>query len=361
MTTAAPTQEMTINEENLNALVGGVLQDLGGAFSVPLVQIGESLGLYEALNEGGPMTSEELADKTGLTERYLREWLSAQAASNYISYDPMIGKFSMTAEQAFVFANPGSPFYLAPAFGSAAAFAQNMPQVKEAFRTGEGVAWGDQSQCLSCAVARFFRPGYENHLVQAWLPSLEGIVGKLEQGGKVADVGCGHGISTMIMAQAFPNSAVHGFDFHEKSIEDARKHTMEHEVPNLDFHIQEAKELPGTYDLITMFDCLHDMDDPVGAMKTIRGALNPGGAVMIVEPMAGDSLEDNLNPVGRMYYSASTMVCVPTSLAQETGTALGAQAGEKRLHDLIVNEAGFSSCRRATETPFNLILEARAA
>lgn len=350
-----------MNEENLHALVGGVLQDLGGAFSVPLVQIGESLGLYQALNEGGPMTSEELAAQTGLTERYLREWLSAQAASNYISYDPLIGKFSMTAEQAFVFANPDSPFYLAPAFGSAAAFSQNMPQVKDAFRTGAGVAWGDQSQCLSCAVARFFRPGYENHLVQAWLPALDGIVGKLERGGKIADVGCGHGISTMIMAQAFPNSTVDGFDFHERSIEDARKHAKEHEVTNLDFHIQEAKELPGTYDLITLFDCLHDMGDPVGAMQTIRGALNPGGVVMIVEPMAGDSLEDNLNPVGRMYYSASTMVCVPTSLAQETGSALGAQAGEKRLRDLIVNEAGFTSCRRVTETPFNLILEARAA
>lgn len=355
--TAAP--QNTINKENLHALVGGILQDLGGAYSVPLVQIGESLGLYQTLSENGAMSSGELAAKTGFDERYLREWLSAQAASKYISYDPAIEKFSMTPEQAFVFANPGSPFYLAPAFGAAAAFQDNMLRVKDAFRTGEGVAWGDQTECLSCAVARFFRPGYDNHLVQAWLPALDGVVGKLEKGGEVADVGCGHGISTMIMAQAFPKTKVHGFDFHEKSIEEARKHAKQHKVSNIDFHIQEAKELPGKYDLITMFDCLHDMGDPVGALKHIRAALKPGGAVMIVEPMAGDSLQDNLNPIGRMYYSASTMVCVPTSLAQETGTALGAQAGEKRLRKLIVEEAGFSVCRRATETPFNMILEAR--
>ena len=357
--TATLTQKKPVNEEILHTLIGGVLQDLGGAFSVPLVQLGESLGLYRALDEHGPMTSSDLAEETGLHERYVREWLSAQAASNYVSYDSESGQFSMTPEQAFVFANPGSPFFLAPAFGSAAAFQHNLPKVKEAFQTGEGVAWGDQSECLSCAVARFFRPGYDNHLVQAWLPALDGVVEKLERGGSVADVGCGHGISTMIMAEAFPNARVDGFDFHEKSIEAARKHAGGHGLPNLRFHIQEAKELPGKYDLVTLFDCLHDMGDPVGAMKTIREALNPGGSVMIVEPMAGDRLEDNLNPVGRMYYSASTMVCVPTSLAQETGAALGAQAGEGRLRDLVVREAGFRSCRRATETPFNLILEAR--
>jgi 2-polyprenyl-3-methyl-5-hydroxy-6-metoxy-1,4-benzoquinol methylase len=348
-----------INESTLNALVGGILQDLGGAFSVPLVQIGESLGLYRALSENGAMSPGELAAKTGLKERYLREWLSAQAASKYITFDPAIEKFSMTPEQSFVFANQASPVYLAPAFGAAAAFQHNMPQVKDAFRSGEGVAWGDQTQCLSCAVARFFRPGYDNHLVQAWLPALNGVVGKLEQGGEVADVGCGHGISTMIMAKAFPKSKVHGFDFHEKSIEEARTHAKEHNVPNVGFYIREAKDLPGKYDLITMFDCLHDMGDPVGALKHLRTALKPSGSLMIVEPMAGDSLKDNLNPIGRMYYSASTMVCVPSSLAQPTGAALGAQAGEKRLRKLILEEAGFRSCRRASETPFNLILEAR--
>ncbi|MAS96735.1 MAG: SAM-dependent methyltransferase [Verrucomicrobiales bacterium] len=360
MTASIEKPSNELNEESLHQLVGGVLQDLGGAFSVPLVQIGEKLGLYQALHENGPSTSGQLAEKTGFSERYLREWLAAQAASNYVSYDAASESFHMTAEQAFVFANSGSPFYLAPAFGAAAAFQGNLSQVTNAFQTGEGVGWGDQTQCLSCAVARFFRPGYKNHLIQAWLPALEGVVEKLESGAEVADVGCGHGISTLIMAEAFPKSNVHGFDFHEGSIEEARKHANQHSVPNLDFHIQEAKELPGSYDLITMFDCLHDMGDPVGAMKTLRSALKPGGKVMIVEPMAGDSLSENLNPVGRMYYCASTMVCVPTSLAQETGAALGAQAGEKRLQDLIVNEAGFSSCRRAAETPFNLILEATA-
>ena len=349
----------TLNEEALNQLVGGLLQDLGGAFSVPLVQIGEALGIYQSLEASGPVTSVELAGKTGLHERYLREWLSAQAASKYVSFDPDTGKFFMTPEQAFIFANQDSPFYLAPAFASAAAFSENLPKVREGFRTGEGVAWGDQSQCLSCAVARFFRPGYKNHLVQAWLPALDGVVEKLDVGAEVADVGCGHGISTMIMAAAFPNSKFHGYDFHEKSIEEARKHQAQHPLGNLDFHIQEAKDLPGRFDLITLFDCLHDMGDPVGALQTIKKALKQDGTLMIVEPMAGDSVQENMNPVGRMYYSASTMVCVPTSLAQETGTALGAQAGEKRLREIIVDEAGFGSLRRATETPFNLILEAR--
>jgi 2-polyprenyl-3-methyl-5-hydroxy-6-metoxy-1,4-benzoquinol methylase len=326
-----PAARNTINEESLHTLIGGILQDLGGAFSVPLVQIGDHLGLYQTLSECGPLSSGELAAKTGLSERYLREWLSAQAASKYVSYDPATDRFSMTPEQTFVFANEGSPFFLAPAFGSAAAFQQNMPQVRDAFRTGEGVAWGDQTQCLSCAVARFFRPGYDNNLVQAWLPALDGVVGKLQRGAEVADVGCGHGLSTAIMARAFPNSNVHGFDFHEKSIEEARSHAKKHQVSNVDFHIQEAKDLPGKYDLVTLFDCLHDMGDPVGALKHIRAALKPGGSVMIVEPMAGDSLKDNLNPIGRMYYSASTMVRGPTSPAQETGAALGAQAGEKRL------------------------------
>jgi len=357
--TTATTQAPAINEASLHALVGGILQDLGGAFSVPLVQIGENLGLYKTLHEQGPMSAAMMASMTGLSERYLREWLAAQAASKYIAYDAETGQFSMTPEQAFVFANPGSPFYLAPAFGSAAAFQQNQEVVEQAFRSGEGVAWGDQSRCLSCAVARFFRPGYENHLTQQWLPAIEGAVGTLERGGEVADVGCGHGVSTLLMAQAFPNSRVHGFDFHEKSIEEARKHAADHRTPNVDFHIQEAKELPGQYDLVTMFDCLHDMGDPAGALRTIRAALKPGGAVMIVEPMAGDTLAENMNPVGRMYYSASTMVCVPTSLAQETGAALGAQAGEKRLRELILS-AGFTSVRRAAETPFNMILEARA-
>ncbi|MEM9236557.1 MAG: class I SAM-dependent methyltransferase, partial [Verrucomicrobiota bacterium] len=285
--------------------------------------------------------------------------LAAQAASDYISYDPDSEEFSMTEEQAFILANPDSPFYLAPAFGSAAAFVDNREKVEQAFQTGNGIAWGDQSQCLSCAVARFFRPGYHNHLIQAWLPSLDGVVAKLEAGAEIADVGCGHGLSTAIMAEAFPNSRFTGYDFHAPSIEAARAHAAELDLPNLSFEVHRAKDLPKTYDLVTLFDCLHDLGDPAGAMQSIRKSLKADGSCMIVEPMAGNQIEDNLNPVGRLFYSASTMVCIPTSLAQEVGAALGAQAGEAKLTEVVTSGGGFSSCRRASETPFNLILEAK--
>jgi 2-polyprenyl-3-methyl-5-hydroxy-6-metoxy-1,4-benzoquinol methylase len=348
-----------MDENKLNSLVGQFLQDLGGAFSVPLVQIGEQLGLYEALNDAGPSTVEQIAQSTGVAERYMREWLSAQAASKYISYDADTEKFWMTPEQSFLLADRDSPFYLAPAFGAAATFQQNEPQVREAFKTGAGIPWGEQTKCLSCAVARFFRPGYQNNLVQSWLPALSGVVEKLEQGARVADIGCGHGITTAIMAQAFPNSEFVGFDFHQPSIDAARTHSTAQSLTNIRFEVSLAKELLGHYDLVTIFDCLHDMGDPVGAMKHIRELLDENGACMIVEPMAGDRLADNLNPVSRMYYSASTMICVPTSLAQENGVALGAQAGEKRLREAIVVGAGFSYLNRVAETPFNLVLEAR--
>ena len=348
-----------MDENKLNSLVGQFLQDLGGAFSVPLVQIGEHLGLYEALNDAGPSTVTEIAQSTGVAERYMREWLSAQAASNYISYDVDTEKFWMTPEQALLLADRDSPFYLAPAFGVAATFQQNEPQVREAFKTGAGIPWGEQTQCLSCAVAKFFRPGYQNNLVQSWLPALGGMVEKLGQGARVADVGCGHGITTTIMAQAFPNSEFVGFDFHQPSIDAARTHAAAHSLTNIRFEVSLAKELPGHYGLVTIFDCLHDMGDPVGAMKHIRQLLDENGACMIVEPMAGDRLADNLNPIGRLYYSGSTMVCVPTSLAQENGAALGAQAGEKRLREAIVDGAGFRHLNRVAETPFNLVLEAR--
>ena len=348
-----------MDENILNALVGQFLQDLGGAFSVPLVQIGERLGIYQALNEAGPSTAQELAKSTGLAERYMKEWLSAQAASNYISYDASTETFSMTPEQAFILADKGSPFYLAPAFGAAAAFQQNEPRVRDAFKSGNGIPWEDQTKCLSCAVAQFFRPGYQNHLVQTWLPAIDGTAEKLKQGARVADIGCGHGITTTIMAQAFPNSEFVGLDFHEESIEEARNHAASHSLSNLKFEVSLAKELPGKYDLVTIFDCLHDMGDPIGAMKHIRESLYDDGACMIVEPMAGDTLADNLNPVSRLYYCASTMVCVPTSLAQEKGAALGAQAGEKRLKEVVVDGAGFRHFNRVSETPFNLILAAR--
>ncbi len=348
-----------MNETKLNELVGQLLQDLGGAFSTPLVRMGDQLGIYRALHGSAPMTPDELAAKTGLAERYLREWLSAQAASGYVSYDAATGKFSLSPEQAAVFADEQSPVFLAPAFDAAASYLDNQAAVQAGFRTGAGVGWGDQSECLFCAVAKFFRPGYQANLVQNWLPALDGVVEKLERGIRVADVGCGHGLSTVMMAEAFPNSTFCGFDFHEPSVIEARGHARAHKLDNLRFETALAKEFPGTFDLVCIFDCLHDMGDPAGAMAHVRDALAPDGTCMLVEPQAGDSLADNLHPIGRLYYSASTMVCVPASLSQEVGAALGAQAGERRLREIVVDEAGFTHFRRATETPFNMILEVR--
>jgi 2-polyprenyl-3-methyl-5-hydroxy-6-metoxy-1,4-benzoquinol methylase len=349
-----------MNEEKLNAVLGSMLTDLGGAFSIGLVRIGMALGLYKTLLAKGQVTSAELAEKTGLAERYVREWLSHHAASDYVTYDPQTRTFALSPEQAAVLADEDSPVYLADAFDAAAAYIENQPKVQDAFRTGGGVGWGNQSGCLFCAVARFFRPAYKANIVESWLPALDGVVEKLQRGIRVADVGCGHGYSTVMMAAAFPNSEFVGFDFHEASIEDARRHAKVHAAPdNVRFEVASAKAYPGTgYDLVTFFDCLHDMGDPAGAAKHVHQSLKPDGSWMIVEPFAHDSLEDNLNKVGRLYYAASTLVCVPASLDQEVGTALGAQAGEKRLRE-VVTSGGFSRFRRATETPFNLILEAR--
>lgn len=349
-----------VDQAKLEAFIGQMLSDLGGAFSVPLVRIGDKFDLYGTLEREGPMSSSALAQKTGLAERYLREWLSAQAASNYLAYNPADATFSLPPEQAMVFANEDSPVYMMGAFECIASNIQNQGAIEHAFQTGEGVQWGDQPGCLFCGVAEFFRPGYLANLVNAWLPALDGVVDKLQAGARVADVGCGHGISTVIMAEAFPNSEFVGFDFHEASIKRARDHAKEHGVENVRFETALAKQFDGagSYDLVCSFDCLHDMGDPAGAALHVHDSLKPDGTWMIVEPMAADTLEGNLNPVGRLFYAASTMVCVPTSLAQEVGSALGAQAGEVRLRDVIA-EGGFNSIRRATETPFNMILEAR--
>ena len=306
---------------------------------------------------GGPVAVEDLAAATGCAPRYLREWLSAQAASGYVTHDD--GRFSLTPEQAMVFAEPDSPVNLVGAFDTAAAMSENQAKVQVAFKTGKGVAWGDQAGCLFCAVARLFRPGYVNALVQDWLPALDGVAERLRSGATVADVGCGHGVSTIVMAQAFPASQFTGFDFHPGSIAAATAHARSHGLTNLRFAVARAQDFPAEdLDLITCFDCLHDMGDPAGAAAHIRKALKPGGSWMIVEPAAGDRLEDNLNPVGRIYYSASTMICVPTSLAQETGLALGAQAGEARIA-AVVRSGGFNHVRRVAETPLNMVLEAR--
>jgi SAM-dependent methyltransferase len=351
---------MQINEGKLHEFVGKMLLDLGGAFSIGLVRIGDQLGLYKALLAAGPMTSHELAAHTKTAERYVREWLAHQAASGYLLYHSATAQFELPAEQAMVFAVDDSPVNMLGAFELAVANLESAPKVQQAFRTGEGVSWGDHSSCLFCAVEKFFRPNYKNHIVDQWLPALDGVVAKLEKGARVADVGCGHGASTVFMAAAFPKSEFIGFDFHGGSIDHARGLARQNGVEaNTQFEVGLAKNFPGdAYDLICMFDCLHDMGDPAGAAQHVKKALADDGTFMVVEPMAGDRLEDNFNPIGRLSYAASTLVCVPTSLAQEVGLALGAQAGEARLRE-VISTGGFSSIRRAAETPFNLILEAR--
>lgn len=347
---------LEINETRLNELVGKVLTDLGGAMSVPLVRIGDAHGLYAKLKSTGPVSAEQLAKSTDCAPRYVLEWLSAQTASGYVKQKD--GKFSLTPEQAFLFAEPDSPFNMIGAFDTAAAMVENQAKVQAAFKTGRGVAWGDQAGCLFCSVARLFRPGYVNALVQAWLPALNGVMAKLQAGAKVADVGCGHGLSTLLMAQAFPKSQFIGYDFHQKSIACATAHARAHDVGNVRFEVARAQDYPESQlDLVTCFDCLHDMGDPLGAAKHVRQSLKKDGTWMVVEPAAGDTLEANMTPVGRIYYSASTMICVPTSLAQETGLALGAQAGEKRISD-IIRSGGFKQVKRVADTPLNMVLQA---
>jgi 2-polyprenyl-3-methyl-5-hydroxy-6-metoxy-1,4-benzoquinol methylase len=349
-----------VDETKLHQFVGRMLDDLGGALSVPLVRIGDRLGLYKALHANGPMTPGELATKADIAERYAREWLSHQAASGYLTYDANTGRFTLPPEQAMVFAEADSPVYMQGGFDLATVMMENQALVEPAFRTGKGVGWGDQAQCLFCATGRFFRPSYHNSLVTSWLPAIDGIVAKLERGATVADVGCGHGFSTVMMAKAFPKSSFIGYDFHPGSVEQARLHAEQHGVTaNTHFEVAAASEFPERdLDLVTFFDCLHDMGDPTGAARHVRQTLKPDGIWMIVEPVAGDQLENNLNSVGRLYYAASTMICVPTSLDQPVGAALGAQAGLARLSSVIC-EGGFGRVRKATETPFNMVLEAR--
>jgi len=350
---------MSLNEEKLNTLLGHMVVELGAAVTGPLVIIGDKLGLYRALANDGPMDAPTLSKATNTNERYIREWLSAQAASGYIDYDTVTRQFSMSPEQAAVFADQESPFLITGGYYSVASTYHDEPKLVEAFKTGDGIAWDSHNGCLFCGVAKFFRPAYRAHLVQEWLPSLNGVDERLKTGGKVADVGCGYGISTVLMARHYPNSTFVGYDIHEGSIREARALAKKENVANVTFEVSTAKTYPGRdYDLVTFFDCLHDMGDPAGAAEHVYQSLSDGGTWMVVEPFAHDDLEHNLNPVGRVYYAFSTQVCTPTSLSQEVGTALGAQAGEKRLRE-IIEPAGFISVRRAAETPFNVILEAR--
>ncbi|ARS27509.1 class I SAM-dependent methyltransferase [Sphingomonas sp. KC8] len=350
-----------VDQAKLESFMGKMVGDMGAAMSGALVIVGAKLGLYKALAEIGPADSKALAAETGLAERYVREWLAAQAASGFVDYDAASGDFTLSPEQAMALADENSPVYVASAFELIASAYIDEPKITAAFRTGAGVGWHEHHECLFRGTERFFRPGYRANLVQSWLPSLEGVVDRLRGNAKVADIGCGAGASTVIMAQAFPTSRFIGFDYHEASIKRAREAAKEAGDPaNLIFEVAAAKDAPGgDYDLVACFDCLHDMGDPVGAARHIRDMLKPDGTFMLVEPFAGDNIADNLNPVGRMFYSASTMICTPGSLAQEVGLALGAQAGEARLSD-VLREAGFSHVRRAAETPFNMVIEARA-
>jgi len=349
-----------IDEAKLEAFMGQAVTDMGAVISAPLFVIGEKLGLYKAMAGAGPLTSEEVAERAGAAERYVREWLRNQAAGGYIDYDPESDRYTLSDEHALALADEESPFYILGVYDSIASLYADEDKILEAFKSGKGMGWHEHDHRLFRGTERFFKPGYRGNLVAEWIPALEGVKEKLENGAKVADIGCGHGASTIIMAEAFPNSEFFGFDYHDASIERAREAADEAGVGDrITFEVASAKDYPGDgYDFASVFDCLHDMGDPAGASKHIYETLDSDGTWMIVEPFANDRVEDNLNPVGRVFYGASTVICTPASLAQEVGLALGAQAGEARLAE-VIKEGGFTRVRRATETPFNLILEAR--
>lgn len=351
--------DLKVDPPKLEKFMGQVVGELGAAMNAALVLIGEKLGLYKAMAGAGPMTSAQLAEKTGTDERYVREWLAAQAAGGFMTYDAATKTFTLPDEQAFALAVEDSPAYLPGAFQIISAVMKDEPKVLEAFRTGEGVGWDEHDAALFEGTERFFRPNYAANLVTAWIPALDGVETKLKQGARVADVGCGHGASTILMARAYPHSQFVGFDYHGPSVGWARRSAARGGVTNAKFEVSTAKDFHGAaYDFVTFFDCLHDMGDPVGAASHVREMLTPGGTWMIVEPFAHDQLEMNLNPVGRVFFAASTMICTPASRAQEVGLCLGAQAGEARM-SRVVREAGFKRFRRATQTPFNIVYEAR--
>jgi len=348
-----------VNEDKLHEFLVKMVTEMGAAAIGPLILIGERLGLYKALDDYGPTGARQLADATGTGERYMKEWLAAMAASGYITFLPETDQYTLSPEQAMVFSNPNSPVLMTGAYYAITSMYNDVDTMEKAFKSGKGVSWGDHHSCLFCGTEKFFRPSYSANLIQTWLPALDGVTEKLRQGAKVADVGCGHGASTMIMAEAFPNSTFVGYDYHEGSVEHAAKAAKKSGLKNVAFEVASAKDFPGSnYDLVAFFDCLHDMGDPVGACKHVVKALKPNGTCLMVEPFANDTLAENLNPVSRAFYSFSMVLCVPSSLSQEVGLALGAQAGEKRLRDVAI-QGGFTRFRRATETPFNLILEAR--
>lgn len=358
-TTTVPATR-AIDPDKLNAFLHQAVSDMGAAAHAGVVLMGDRLGLFRAMRDGTPVTSQQLSEKTGVRERYVREWLKANAASKYVDYDPATDTYSLNPEQAFALAEDDTALDLPGFYYMLAALMRDEEKLTDAFREGRGFGWHEHDKDLFVGCERFFRPTYLTHLVSEWIPALTGMEAKLKAGAKVADIGCGHGASTLLMAKAYPNSKFTGFDYHKGSVESARASAKRQGLhDNVQFEVAPAAAIPGSgYDFITCFDCLHDMGDPVGAAKHVRKALAPGGMWMVVEPIAGDTTETNLNPVGRIYYSASTLICVPASLSQEVGLGLGAQAGQKRLSE-VLKEAGFSQVRRAAETPFNMVLEAR--
>ena len=358
MTTVEEPQEL--DQDKLMSFVFRAVDEVGATLNAALVVMGDKLGLYRALAGAGPLTPSELAQRTGTTERYVREWLNAQAAGGFVDYDPESSRYTLPPEQAVALTDETSPAYLPGFFQIALGSVLDSPRVTVAAKTGDGIGWHDHVADVHDGCERFFRPGYHAHLLSEWLPALDGVIAKLEQGATVADVGCGHGASTVLMANAFPASTFVGFDYHDGSITTARERAQQEQLEDrARFEAFPSTAYPGRdYDLVTMFDCLHDMGDPVGAARQVHQSLAPDGIWMIVEPAAGDRVEDNLNPVGRAYYAFSTLLCTPCSLSQDVGLALGAQAGEARIRE-VVTSGGFTRFRRVAETPFNVVYEAR--
>jgi SAM-dependent methyltransferase len=361
MATTQVTTQREINPDALNALIGRAVQDMGAALQAPLILIGDKLGLYRAMGDGTPVTAKKLAKKTGTTERYIREWLNANAAGQLVQYDAEKDEFYMTPEQAMVMAQDDSPVHLPGFYHMLASVVKDEEKLTKIYKSGKGMGWHEHEKGLFEGVERFFRPTYLANLVSSWIPALEGVEAKLKDGARVADIGCGHGASTLLMAKAYPQSRFFGFDYHRPSIDKARKKAKEAGVADrVTFAVASAKDFPGKdYDLVAFFDCLHDMGDPVGAAKHVKKTLAKGGTWMIVEPFAKDDAAGNHNPVGRIFYSASATICVPCSLAQEVGLGLGAQAGPVRM-EAVVKKGGLTHFRKAAETPFNLVYEVRA-
>ena len=347
----------TINEDRLNELIGKVIGDVAGAMSLFMAYLGDQAGVFAALDGAGRLSLGELAAKTGLNEKYLREWLGSVSAAGYVTFHAEDETFEITPEQALVFTREGQPACMQGFFQLIVSLYEGHAKATETFKSGKGRPWGDHPTCLFCGTDRFFRPGYQANLIDNWIPSLNGVEEKLKAGAKVADIGCGHGSSTVLMAQAYPNSNIVGIDYHAPSIEQAKQKAADAGVTNVEFQLAKAQDFAGDgFDFACIFDALHDMGDPVGAARHIRETLAPGGTFMLVEPMAGDKMADNMHPLGQIFYAASCTVCTPNSLSQEVGRGLGAQAGQKALTE-VCQEAGFSNVRRAAETPTNMVLE----